>query len=99
MNANISAKTEPPKNLNREICALQDIAERLAKTTAELDNSTQCVRLMEPPAPNKECPPQSMPVASSVATILKGLHDSFFATHSRLCTILRELDFDFPPGP
>lgn len=98
MNANISAKTEPPRNLNRELYALQDLAERLAKVAAELDNSTQCVRLAEPLALSKECPPPDVPT-SNVTAILKGLYDNLSATHNRLCTILRELDFDFPPGP
>lgn len=98
-NSNMTAPTEAkqPRNLNREIYALQEIADQLAKATAELDNSTQCVRLLEPIALNKGCPPPATPVESNVAEILKGLHDSFFATHNRLCTILRELDFDFPP--
>lgn len=87
-----------PRNLNNTIISLQELAEQLAKTTAVLDNSTQCVRLLEPRV-TKDTLPTVNPPSSMIAATLNGIYESLDATHRRLKDIQSELDFDFPPGP
>ena len=91
------ANEQPPRNINNEIAALQEIAEKLAKSAAELDNGTQCIRVL---APNMLKEPQCNPCppCSSLANILNEIYNTLSATNIRLRTVYSELDLDFPPG-